>query len=309
MTSDPAHPTAFLFPGQGAHDPGMLAAFAEGAFYEVHVELLNAIVGENVPERLKSEGLDYLRRNEIASTVTVFCNAAAHARLVEAGTAPDMVAGYSVGQWSAMHAAGMCSLDQCLRTVWERARIMNQSLGQSASGMMAVIGLADGAVEDVCRAVSTENDPVDISNYNCLGQVTLAGTLPALAKARKRLEALNPRKIQTLEVSGAWHCRLLTGAVPTFAAYLETLSFGVPTVPVADNVTGAQLPTGGAGLKTSLAKHLDHPVRWADGVKTLAGLGAKRFVEVGFGDVLTKFGYFIERRAAHLRFDEALEAR
>jgi [acyl-carrier-protein] S-malonyltransferase len=141
-----------------------------------------------------------------------------------------------------------------------------------------------------------------VSNYNCVGQYTLAGTADAVAAAERALAELKPRKMARVPVSGAWHSPLLAEAHARFHAYLAAVPLAPPAVPVVDNVTGAWLPTERTALDRHLARHLDHPVLWEQGIKTLLAKGARRFVEIGYGNVLTKFGFFIDRSVEHQAF-------
>jgi [acyl-carrier-protein] S-malonyltransferase len=287
---------AFVFPGQGPQEPSMLdLAKDAGALYAV----LSDVAGTDIRARVTAEGAAFLRRNEIASAVTVFCSAIELSRLRDRGISPAMCAGYSVGQWTAMFAAGMLSYEAALRTVWRRAELMNQSDAVKDGAMLAVIGLATDQVDTVCREIDASGDFVAISNYNCLGQLSLAGTTRGIARAEEKLQSMSPRKVARVEVAGAWHSKLLESAARAFEDHLARVELRAPSVPVMDNVTGEALPSDPSALRKTLARHLAAPVQWERSVRTMIAGGAESFVEVGYGDMLSKFGFFIDRKKKH----------
>lgn len=290
---------AFVFPGQGPQRPEMLAAWPSHASFSRLYPLLCETLGEDVRREVERRGSEYLSRNEIASPVTLFCSALERLRLCELGLVPEFAAGYSVGQWSAMVTAGMLSLEDALRVVRRRAELMNETDAVRDGAMLAVIGLATERVEEVCRETTARGTAVAISNFNCVGQLTLAGTRAGIAQAEESLRLLSPRKLARVEVSGAWHSSLLEGAVAPFRAFLDGVSLAAPTLPVMDNVTGVALPEAPGALRDHLARHLTAPVRWDACVKELCRLGAGHFVETGYGDMLSKFGFFIDRSRKH----------
>jgi [acyl-carrier-protein] S-malonyltransferase len=292
-------PVAFVFPGQGSQDATMLEGDVADPCFREHYARLCEVAGEDVRARAAAEDAGYLRRNEIASVVTMFCSALERERLERRGMQCVATAGYSVGQFSAMVAAGMLDLETAMRLVWKRADLMNQTEAVTDGAMLAVIGLETERVAAVCDQVAATGDFVAISNFNCLGQLTLAGTRRGIARAQEALAVLSPRKLARVDVSGAWHCRLLRPAADAFREVLAEVRFAAPRVRVMDNVTGEELPGDLASLRDTLARHLCAPVRWDACVKALAARGVEHFVEVGHGEMLSKFGFFIDRRRKH----------
>ncbi len=291
--------TAFVFPGQGPHAPAMLDEARRAPLFARHYECLCDVVGEDVAGGVERAGQDYLDRNEIASTVTVLCSVLELERLADQGVRCACAAGYSVGQWTAMHAAGMTSFETTLRLVFRRAELMNASPAVRDGAMLAVIGLPNGRVEEICAQVRGEGEPVAISNFNCLGQLSLAGSTRGIARAEALLVPCGPRKMTRIGVAGAWHCELLEPARKAFLEVLEGVELLDPIFPVADNVTGDFLPAAPGRLRETLAAHLSSPVRWDACVRRLLAEGVEELVEVGYGEMLTKFGFFIERRRRH----------
>ncbi len=298
--------TALVFPGQGPQEPAMLLDRQHDPHFVRLYPAVVAATGRDLLGELASRGPEILRENAVASAVTVLTSAVELARLADR-LGPDgaagavAVAGYSVGQWSAMVAAGMLSFEDALAVVVRRAALMDDSEAVRDGAMLAVIGLGTDAVEGVCAELRASGLQVEISNYNCLGQLTLAGTRAAIAEAEARLTALKPRKLAPVPVAGAWHSVLLAGAAERFRAHLDGVALAAPRVPVADNVSGGLLPTDPALLRDALAAHVRSPVRWEACVRTLiAETGATTFAEVGHGDMLSKFGFFIDRGRRHV---------
>ena len=285
----------------------MLDAFRDDAVFAALYRRACELAGEDLLERLAVEGMAYLRRNEIVSLVTMVVNLACLERLVPRVGVPVSVAGYSVGQWAAMAAAGMVSYEQALEVVWRRAQFMNATSATDQGAMLAVIGLPTDQVEAVVQQASLPDEVVAVSNYNCLGQLTLSGHREAVARAQMLLEELEPRRLVPLPVQGAWHCPLLSGAREPFRAYLEGVTLADPKMPVADNVTGNWLPRETEELRDALADHVVRPVRWMACVQTMVAHGAEMVAEVGHGNVLTKFGFFIDRSIRHVTIAELID--
>jgi [acyl-carrier-protein] S-malonyltransferase len=300
--------TAFLFPGQGAHQLAMLDDLERLPAGKHYLELANEIAALDIATEARRRGQSYLAKNEIASLVTAAFSLAAGHALEDAGIEAMAYGGYSVGQWTAMCAAGMVTQKGMLCIVYSRAQCMNAASEFNDGMMLAIIGLPVEAVEAVCRKVSAEGESVAISNYNAIGQFTIAGQRHRVEWARKELSALSPRQLLPINVSGAWHCAMMSPAAVAFAPYLERVSLRAPPLPVVDNVTGDLLPHDPDALAQTLTRHLDHPVRWDQCIRRLIALGVERFVEVGFGNMLTKFGVFIDRSCEFVTYDRLLRA-
>ena len=280
--------TALVFPGQGERASELLdSGFAgpDRAGRQAIVRAALAGAGENATTSLaalltSAEWLDVWR---------------------ERGGREDFYAGYSVGQWTALYAAGVVSFEATVAVVKRRAELMDAAQAGAPGAMLAVIGLAEPALRSwLAEFNAAGGHDLAISNFNSLGQYSLAGSVAAVEAAAPRLATLaGVRKAVRLPVAGAWHCSRLEAACAPFAAYLENVALGPAARPVWDNVTGEPLPEEPAALRRQLVRHLAEPVRWSDCVKSMAARGARRFVEVGRGDTLTKFGVFIERGCAH----------
>jgi len=296
---------SLVFPGQGAQAPRMLEGVRRSEQFRVRYRAVCGGAGCDVAAAVGGGGADVLRRNLVSSLLTVLVSSLSLDLFLErTGLLPQFVAGYSVGQWSALYAARMISYEQLIDVVAMRARLMNDCVARQSGGMCAVIGVGEGALESLLNEIRTGGDLVFIGNYNCPGQYSITGTERGLELAQERIASLRPKKMVRLPVSGAWHCEILTGAEREFADFLKTVEFQPRSVPVIDNVTGEWLPHEADRLRASLARQISCPVRWERGVRTLISAGCTRFTEIGYGNTLTKFGPFIDRKVSFGAFYE-----
>ena len=303
MATSAGEPLALLFPGQGAHDVKMLEGVRGLPGFAARYALVADALGSSPLDEIAAGHADYLNQNRVTALLTLLASSLSLDLVHEqTGGRADFVAGYSVGQWTALHAAGALSFEELVAVVAKRSALMDACFAETTGAMLAVIGLKAEVLENLCAGLRAKSHRVWVSNYNCVGQYTLAGTAEAVEAAERALAELKPRKVARVPVSGAWHSPLLADAHAQFQAYLPTMRLAVPAVPVIDNVTGAWLPTERPALDLHLARHLDHPVLWEQGIKTLLAKGARRFVEIGYGNVLTKFGFFIDRSVEHQAF-------
>lgn len=299
MTSKPY---ACLFPGQGAQALAMVDGVRHAPAFAERYALVCQALDEDVACALAHQQHDFLNRNAVSSLLTVLVSTLSYDLWLAHTPPPAYVAGYSVGQWTALYAAGVVSFAQVVDIVKSRAALMDACIARTPGGMIGVIGLGEKVISDLVLQLQAEGHQVEISNYNCLGQYSLSAAAAAMQPTLQALQALEPRKVLPLPVAGAWHSSLLRPAEPPFAAYLATVPLLPPTMPVIDNVTGQLLPTTDAALKAQLVQQLSAPVRWQQGMATLIGLGCERFVEIGYGRLLTKFGFFIDRSYTHEAF-------
>ncbi|OHX14648.1 hypothetical protein BI347_14870 [Chromobacterium sphagni] len=290
--------TVFLFPGQGAQEPAMCDAVRRHPQFHERYQTICDLVQTDVLRELAAGRAEMLNQNRFSSLLTVLVGTLALELFKQhSDVEPAACAGYSVGQWAAMHAAGMIGYEAMIAVLVERARLMDEYSASEPGGMCAVIGLKEAELEALLERLRLDGFPVFISNYNCLGQYSIAGTLPAIGQAMESIAALRPKKLLQLPVSGAWHCPLLKTAESGFERYLQGVALGEPRIPVIDNVTGESLPVDGDLLRRSLSRHLSHPVQWSRGIKQLIAGGCTQFIEFGHGSQLSKFGFFIDRDA------------
>lgn len=307
LGTDGALANALIFPGQGASSKDMLEPHIGDSAFKQHYPLVCDLLGVDVREELQRSDGRFAEQNEVSSTLALLVGGLWLERLRDRGVSFDFVAGYSAGQWTALVAAEMLPLATALRIGLERTRLLNLSPAGREGAMLAVIGLRDAAVEEVCQeTLDWPEGPVAIGNYNFPGQVTVSASVAAIERVTEVLRPLRPRKLTRLPVSGAWHCGLARPADTEFRKYLETVHFESAKVPVADNVTGALMPSRQDEIRDTLAQGLTAPVQWTLCVRTLASLGAQRFIEVGYGSTLSKFGFMIDRKRSFLTVTDHL---
>jgi [acyl-carrier-protein] S-malonyltransferase len=279
---------AFIFPGQGSQAVGMgrdlHEAFPEAraVFDEVDAALgekLSALCFEGPEDRLK------LTANTQPSILTV--SAAAAAVLAARGVVPDLVAGHSLGEYSALVAAGAFGAAEAARAVRARGTFMQEAVPAGQGAMAAVLGLAPEKVREVCAAVAAEaKDVVSPANYNEPGQTVIAGSAAAVERAGARLKEAGARRVLPLPVSAPFHCALMAPVRERLRPVLEDVAWRPPLFPVVTNVEARpnQDPARIVGL---LVEQVTAPVRWVECVEELVRQGVDRIVEVGPGAVLS----------------------
>jgi [acyl-carrier-protein] S-malonyltransferase len=276
-----------LFPGQGSQAVGMGRDLAE-AFpraRQVWQEADEAL-GFSL-SRLCWEGPeDELTLTRNAQPALLAHSAAAWAVLQGSGLEVVCAAGHSLGEFSAYHAAGSLSLADALRTVRRRGELMFESGQQRPGTMAAVLGIDDDIVEGVCREASTPGSVVVAANFNTPGQVVVSGDVEAVQRASSLLMDAGARKVQPLNVSGAFHSPLMAVAEAGLQQQLEGVDFHDPAFAVISNVT-AHPVTSAADARRLLVEQLTSSVRWSYSVRTMLELGVDRFLELGTGKVLT----------------------
>ncbi|NQZ09322.1 MAG: hypothetical protein HRT35_19365 [Algicola sp.] len=294
---------ALLFPGQGAHDFNMLDRVSNLHGFKERHETICDHLGENLYQKLYKKDRDYIDQNKISSILTVLASSVLFDHyLDETEAKAHYYAGYSVGQWTALFAAKSISFEQLIQVLIKRAQMMDECFEKNKGAMMAVIGLKQNVVEDYLAQFREQGHFIEISNFNCVGQLSVSGTKKAIELAYENIASIQPKKSVILPIQGAWHCALLEPAQKSFEAYLQDVDIKLPQIEVVDNCTGLFLPDNVEGIKESLCRHISHPVLWEKGMKHLIAHDCKEFVEVGHGNLLTNFGFFIDRHLDHKSF-------
>jgi [acyl-carrier-protein] S-malonyltransferase len=301
-----------LFPGQGSQAVGMGKDLAERFPTAARVwEEADEALGFSL-SRLCWEGPD----DELTATVNAQPALLAHSAAVWAvlgDTGLDVVAaaGHSLGEFSAYHAAGSLGFADALRTVRRRGELMFQSGRERPGTMAAVLGLDDEVVDAVCRQASSEGSVVVPANFNSPGQVVVSGDVAAVERASPMLVSAGAKKVQALNVSGAFHSPLMEVAAAGLQEGLDGVEMREPAFPVVSNVTATPVSDAAEG-RVLLVQQLTSPVRWTQSVRTMLGLGVERFLEIGPGKVLTGMLKRIDRaaegRGTALGTAEAIEA-
>jgi [acyl-carrier-protein] S-malonyltransferase len=276
---------AFLFPGQGSQTVGMGKAFAE-QFAESRAVFDEAdrALGEPLSDLIFNGPADWLTLTENTQPAILTASIAALRVLESRGCRPAMVAGHSLGEYSAHVAAGTIAFSDAVRIVRNRGRYMQEAVSVGTGAMAAILGLDAELVHQACREAA-DGDVVSAANLNAPGQVVIAGTAAAVARAVERAKALGARRAIPLQVSAPFHCALMKSAQDRLTPELRSLSVHDPRVPVVANVD-AEPKRDAAAAVDALIRQISAPVRWDDVMRRLVAEGAKAFVEVGPGKVL-----------------------
>jgi [acyl-carrier-protein] S-malonyltransferase len=288
---------ALLFPGQGSQSVGMGRDLAERFPAAKAVwEQADEALGFGLSELCWNGPDDELTATVNAQPALLAHSAAVWAVLADAGLDVVCAAGHSLGEFSAYHAAGSLSLADALRTVRRRGELMYAGGQQRPGAMAAVLGLDDEVVDGVCREASTEDSVVVPANFNTPGQVVISGDAAAVERVSPMLVSAGAKKVQALNVSGAFHSPLMEVAAAGLEQQLDSVEMGAPRFPVVSNVTASPVQDP-AESRLLLVQQLTSPVRWTASVQTMLGLGVERFLEVGPGKVLTGMLKRIDRAA------------
>lgn len=273
---------AYLFPGQGAQFVGMGADLYKNSPQGRDLfEEANDILGFRVTDLMFGGTDDDLRQTRVTQPA-IFLHSVISAKTLGPAFQPDMAAGHSLGEFSALVATGALSFEDGLRLVYKRAMAMQKAGEDHPGAMAAVLGLPDDRVEDICAEI--ENIVVP-ANYNCPGQVVISGTPNSINAACQILLARGARRTIKLNVGGAFHSPLMESAREKLAKAIHSTTFQSPLCPVYQNVN-AQGETDPEIIKTNLIAQLTAPVRWTQSVRNMMADGADEFIELGPGTVL-----------------------
>lgn len=272
---------AFVFPGQGSQFPGMAKDLYENfALAKEIVDEADQILGFSL-SKVMFEGTDEDLKQTKVTQPAIYLHSVLVAKLGK-DFAPDMVAGHSLGEFSALVAAGGLSWQDGLRLVYQRALAMQKACEIVPSTMAAVLGLADADIERICGELEGE---VVAANYNCPGQVVISGSVSGIEKAAELLKAAGAKRVLTLPVGGAFHSPFMEPARVELAAAIEATTIERPICPIFQNVT-AKPSQDPVEIKRNLIAQLTGAVRWTQSVEAMVAAGATDFIECGPGKVL-----------------------
>ena len=273
---------AYIFPGQGAQFVGMgLDLYEKSAEAKSLFEEANGILGFSITDIMFSGTDEDLKQTKVTQPA-IFLHSVILSKVLGKDFTPQMVAGHSLGEFSALVANGVLSFADGLQLVAKRAAAMQKACELQPGTMAAVLGLEDAKVEELCAAVSGIVTP---ANYNCPGQLVISGELKAVEAACEKMKEAGAKKALILSVSGAFHSVLMKPAEEELAAAIEQTAFHKPLCPVYQNVTTTAVNDENA-IKTNLIKQLTAPVKWTQSVQQMIADGANEFEEVGPGKVL-----------------------
>ena len=272
---------AYVFPGQGSQFPGMAKDLYENQpKAKEMLEKANEILGFRITDIMFEGTADDLKATKVTQPA-IFLHSTVLAACYD-GFKPDMTAGHSLGEFSALVAAGAISFEDGLRLVSIRANAMQKCCEANPGGMAAIIGMTNEAVEEVCKSVDGLVIP---ANYNSDGQVVISGEKAAVEAACEKAKEAGAKRALPLPVSGAFHSPLMEPARKELAEAIEKTKFSTPICPVYQNVT-AKAETDPETIKANLLAQLTSPVRWTADVQAMIADGADHFVEIGPGSVL-----------------------
>lgn len=273
---------AYVFPGQGAQFTGMgKDLYDNNPKAKKLMDEANSILGFNIIETMFTGSADELKQTKVTQPA-IFIHSVALALSSET-FAPDMVAGHSLGEFSALVANRSLSFQDALKLVYKRAMAMQRACEINPSTMAAILGLDDQKVEEVCASIKDEI--VVAANYNCPGQLVISGSIKGIDIACEKLKAAGAKRALPLQVGGAFHSPLMEPAKEELAAAIENTTFSQPICPVYQNVNAAP-STKVDEIKKNLIAQLTAPVRWTQSVQRMTQDGAKTYIECGPGKVL-----------------------
>jgi len=273
---------AYIFPGQGAQFTGMgLDLYEKSPLAQQYFEKANSILGFSITDIMFEGTAEQLKETKVTQPA-IFLHSVILAKVLGESFQPEMVAGHSLGELSALVANGVLSFEDGLKLVSQRALAMQKACEIAPSTMAAVLGLDDNVVEETCAAI---DGVVVAANYNCPGQLVISGEIEAVEKACEVLKEKGARRALLLPVGGAFHSPMMEPAREELAAAIEATQFNNPTCAVYQNVV-AKAVTNPEEIKENLIAQLTAPVKWTQCIQAMIADGGKEFIEVGPGKVL-----------------------
>ncbi len=274
---------AYIFPGQGSQFPGMAKdLYDSNPLAKEMLEKANTILGFRITDIMFSGTEEELKQTKVTQPA-IFLHSVVLAATLGESFKPDMVAGHSLGEFSALVANQALSFEDALVLVSKRALAMQKACEAQPSTMAAVLGMDDAKVEEICASI--DDEIVVAANYNCPGQLVISGTVSGITKACELLKAAGAKRALVLPVGGGFHSPCMEPARVELEAAIKATNFKTPICPVYQNVN-AKPVTDPAEIQKNLGEQLTAPVRWTQTVQNMVADGATNFIEVGPGKVL-----------------------
>jgi len=283
---------AYVFPGQGAQYVGMgKDVYDNEPMAKELFEEANEILGFRITDLMFNGTDEDLKQTQVTQPA-IFLHSVIMAKTMGHSFQPDMTAGHSLGEFSALVAAGALSFEDGLKLVYQRAMAMQKACEIKPSTMAAIVGLDDQSVEETCNVI---DDVVVAANYNCPGQIVISGSFEGIDKACEMLKGKGAKRALKLPVGGAFHSPLMEPARAELAEAIENTKLEIPVCPVYQNVD-AKPQTDPTNIKANLNAQLTAPVKWTQTVQNMIADGADQFVEIGPGKVLQGLIKKIDRK-------------
>ncbi len=276
---------AYIFPGQGSQFSGMgKDLYENNPLAKELFEKANSILGFKITDTMFGGTDEELKQTKITQPA-IFLHSVILAAVNEASFKPDMVAGHSLGEFSALVANKCLSFDDALKLVYKRALAMQKACEINPSTMAAILNLDDKIVEDICAEITKSGQVVVAANYNCPGQLVISGSIEGINIACEKLKAAGAKRALVLPVGGAFHSPLMEPARVELEAAINSTNFNTPICPIYQNVT-ANAVSDPKQIQQNLVAQLTAPVKWTQSVQQMVNDGATQFIEVGPGKVL-----------------------
>lgn len=289
---------AFLFPGQGSQAVGMGQDLLETETSSRDIfQRADSRLGYSLSSIMLEGPEETLRRTENTQPALVTMSTAVLRLLEEEGIRPDYVAGHSLGEYSALVAAGAMSFEDAVYAVHHRGLFMEEAVPFGEGAMAAILGMEQSALQDVCTAASVESgQTAELANLNCPGQIVISGSAEGVELAGAKAKEAGAKRVIPLQVSGPFHSSLMKPAAAKLEGVLDELEISNANIPVVANVS-ARAVQDSSEIRQNLIEQVYSPVRWEETIRTLLAHGVDTFVEVGSGNVLTGLVRKVERRA------------
>ena len=294
---------AFVFPGQGAQTVGMGKDFCDR--YEAAKKLFqqaDEALGYSIKDMCFEGPAEDLQLTANTQPAILTMSVIANEILKEHGIQPEVAGGHSLGEYSALVAAGALDFQEAVLLVHKRGQFMQEAVPVGQGGMAAIIGLADEVIVDACAKATKAAGDVQAVNFNCPGQTVIAGTTKGVEAAVEIMKEAGAKKAVILPVSAPFHSTLMKPAAEKLAAELDKITIRDAKIPVVSNFTG-RLETAADEIKANLVAQADHPVKWIDCVLTMKEFGADTFVEAGPGKTLCGFNRRIDKSLASMNVE------